>query len=81
MEKNLIQINGRTMINLDVSVKNIMYVKKDYIWNLATRSCKHGKYLANIMDDSTIIRDEFIQIYNKERKAVPANFNEKKETH
>ena len=32
------------------------------------------------MDDSTIICDEFIQIYNKERKAVPANFSEKKET-
>ena len=28
MEESVIQINGRIMINVDVSVKNIMYVKK-----------------------------------------------------
>ena len=28
MEKNVIQINGRTMINVDVSVQKLMYVKK-----------------------------------------------------
>ena len=28
MEKNLIQINAGIMINIDVSVKNIMHVKK-----------------------------------------------------
>ena len=28
MEKNVIQINGRVMINVDVSVKKLMYVKK-----------------------------------------------------
>ena len=28
MEKNVIQINGRIMINVDVSVKKLMYVKK-----------------------------------------------------
>ena len=28
MEENVIQINGRIMINVDVSVKNVMYVKK-----------------------------------------------------
>ena len=28
MEKNLIQIIGRVMINVDASVKNIIYVKK-----------------------------------------------------
>ena len=27
MEENVIQINGGIMINVDVSVKNIMYVK------------------------------------------------------
>ena len=27
MEENVIQINGRIMINADVSVKNVMYVK------------------------------------------------------
>ena len=28
MEENVIQINGGTTINVDVSVKNVMYVKK-----------------------------------------------------
>ena len=28
MEKNVIQINGGIMINVYVSVKNVMYVKK-----------------------------------------------------
>ena len=28
MEENVIQINGGTMINIAVSVKNVMYVKK-----------------------------------------------------
>ena len=32
------------------------------------------------MDDSTIICDEVIKSYDKETKAIPANFNEKKVT-
>ena len=28
MEENVIQINGGIMINVDVSVKNVIYVKK-----------------------------------------------------
>ena len=32
MEENVIQINGRIMINIDVSVKKVMYVKKDYFY-------------------------------------------------
>ena len=28
MEENVIQINGGKIINVDVSVKNVMYVKK-----------------------------------------------------
>ena len=28
MEENVIHINGRIMINVNVSVKNVMYVKK-----------------------------------------------------
>ena len=31
MEKNVIQINGRVMINVDVSVKKLMYVKSLYL--------------------------------------------------
>ena len=46
---------------------------KDYIWNLATCSCKNGKYLLSIIDDSMIKCDEIIE----ETKTTPTNFNEK----
>ena len=49
--------------------------EKDYIWNLVVCSCENGKYLASIIDDSVITRDEIIE----ETKAVPINFNEKKQ--
>ena len=51
-------------------------MRKNYIWNPATYSCKNGKYLANIMDDSVITCDEIIE----ETKSVPTNLNEKKVT-
>ena len=47
--------------------KNINVCEKDYVWNPATCNCE---YLASIMDDSTIIRDEIINV--KE-----TNFNDK----
>ena len=46
MEKNVIQINGGIMINVDVSVKKIHACEKDYVWNPATCICENGKYLA-----------------------------------
>ena len=58
-----------------MSLKNIIYVKKDYIWNPSTCSCENGKCLASIMDDSVITCDEIIE----ETKTVPTNFNEKKQ--
>ena len=38
MEENVIQINVGITINVDVSVKNVMYVKNyyDYVWNRTT---------------------------------------------
>ena len=35
MEQNLIQINGVIMINVDMSVKEIIN-KNDYVWNPTT---------------------------------------------
>ena len=35
--------------------------EKNYIWNLATCSCKKCKYLASIIDDSVIMRDKIIE--------------------
>ena len=44
--------------------------EKDYIWNRSTCNCKNVKYLASIMEDSTISCDEIIESYNEK-----ANFN------
>ena len=49
-----------------MSVKNI-YVKK--IWNRATCSCKNGKYLASVIDNSVITCDGIIDA--KETKTIP----------
>ena len=55
--------------------KHCVY-EKDCIWNPATCSCKNGRYLASIMNDSVITCDEIIE----EPKTVPTNFNEKNAT-
>ena len=39
MEENVTHINGRIMINVNESVENVMYVKKD-VWNPSTCNCK-----------------------------------------
>ena len=57
MKENVIQINVGITINVDVRVKNLLYVKKNYIWNPATCNCENGKYLASIMNDSAITCD------------------------
>ena len=46
------------------------------IWNLATCSCRDGKYLVSISDDSLITCDEIIDM--EETKTVTTSFNEKK---
>ena len=53
--------------------KKLHVSEKDYVSNSATRTCEKGKYLASILDDSTIICDEVIKSYDEE-----INFDEKK---
>ena len=65
IKENVIQINGGIMINVNVSVKNVNYVKKNHAWNSATCICKNRKYLASIVDESAIICDEVIQWRNR----------------
>ena len=77
MEENVIQINGGLMINVDVSIKNIIYVKKIMFGILLHAAVKIKKYLASIMDDSVIICDEVIDSYYEKIKTIPTNFNEK----
>ena len=49
-------------------------MQKDYVWDPAMCNCENGKYLVNIMDDSTIICDEVLKLYDEEIKTIPANF-------
>ena len=60
--------------------KNIHVCEKDYVWNTATCICENGKYLASIMDDSTISFEEVVKSYHEEIKTIATNFNEKKVT-
>ena len=53
--------------------------KKYYVWNPTTCNRDNGKYLASIMDDSTIICDEVMKTY-EEKKTVPSSFIEKNVT-
>ena len=81
MKKNVIQINDGIIINVNISVKNVIYVKK-ILLDPATCSCENEKYLASIMNDSAITCDEIIDAAAKsndeDTKNIPTNFNEKK---
>ena len=66
---------GGIMINVDVSAKNVNFCEKDYIWNPFTCSCKNGKKLVSIMDDSVITYDEII-----DTEATSDNKEEKKDS-
>ena len=58
-----------------------MCFKKYYIWNPDTCSCKNGKYLACIVDNSVITWDEIVNTTKTvPTKIVPVNFDEKKVT-
>ena len=45
--------------------------EKGYIWNPTTCGCENGKYLASIIDNSVITRDE---IKDAETKTIPTTF-------
>ena len=78
MEENVIQINDN---RCRCECKKRHVSEKDYIWIRAKCTCKNRKYLASIMDDSTITCDEIIDAkaksYDEKTKTVPTNFNEK----
>ena len=72
IEENVIQTKSGIMINVDGSVKSIIYVR-----NFFLESCymhlQNGKFLASINEESVITCDEVIE----KTKTVPTNFNEK----
>ena len=52
--------------------KKLHVCEKDYVWNPAICNYENGKYLKSIMDDSAIMCDEIIELYDEE-----TNFGEK----
>ena len=59
---------------MSIECKKYHVCEKDYIWNPAKCSCKNGKYLAIIMEDSAIVSDQITELHDKETKTVPSNF-------
>ena len=60
--ESVIQIKIGIAINVSASVKTKNYcVCEKYICNPVTCSCKNGKCLASIIDDSVIKADEMIE--------------------
>ena len=72
MEKSVIQLNGGIIINVYVSVKNVIMSKRIYLEYPSTCSCENGKYLASIMDNSTIMSNDKDKSNDEEQKT---NFN------
>ena len=46
-------------------------MEKDYIWNISTCSYENEKYSASIMNDSTTVCGEIIDV--EETKTIPKN--------
>ena len=73
MVEFVIHIKSGVTINVDVSAKKHHILKKDYVWNPATCSCKNVKYLASFIGNSMIMCDEIIE----EVKTILTILNEK----
>ena len=77
MEENAIQINSGIMINVYVSVKNFMQVKKIMFGILLHVIVK----MENIWQVLWMIQQLFVtKADDEEIKTIPTNFNEKKAT-
>ena len=57
--------------------KHHLCEKKQHVWSPSKCIFENRKYLASIMDDSTIICDEVTNSYEEEIKTIRTNFNEK----
>ena len=57
---NSVGVSVKIMKIITINKARTEHNQKDYIWNLATCSCKNCKYLANVIDESVIMCDEII---------------------
>ena len=62
------------MINVNMSVRNVLNVKENYVWYVAAFRSENGKHLTSIMDNSVIICDEI-------KGMEETSFNEKNIIH
>ena len=69
IEQNVSYINGGILVNVDVGVKKIIYVKK-IVFGI----------LLHVIVKMENICDEVIEPYDEEIKIIPTNFYEKKVT-
>ena len=60
MEENVIQINGEVMINVDVNVKNVMYVKK-IIFGILQHVVVKMENIQQVLNDSAIMCNEIVE--------------------
>ena len=61
VEQNVIQINGEITINVDVSIKYIMYVKKIMFGMLLNVIVRMENIHQVLVDDSAFVCDEIIK--------------------
>ena len=61
VEQNVIQINDEITINVDVSIKNIMYVKKIMFGILLNVIVRMENIHQVLVDDSAFVCDEIIK--------------------
>ena len=81
MEENLIHIYEGIKIYVNVSIRNVKYVKMIIFGILLHVAVKMENIQQVFMDyDSAIMCDEIIESYDKERKKFPTNLNEEKVT-
>ena len=73
MEESIIQINGGIIIKVNVSVKDVMYMKNIMFGILVNVVVKMGN-----MDDSAITWDEVRELYDEETNTIPKIFNDRK---
>ena len=78
MEENVIPIKSGITINVDVSVKNSMFVKNIIFGTLLHVIAKIEDIYQVLWIDSAIMCNEIIESYDKETKTLQTNFNEKK---
>ena len=60
--QHVLEIKNEIMINENVISKGIIPAKKDFNWNISTCIWQNSRYLKSILNDSTFVCDEIINV-------------------